>query len=1263
MQFLPNGPDIPDALLQAHEDGRVVFFCGAGISYPAGLPGFEGLVRELYSHVGERQDAIEWESFEAKQFDRTIGHFENRIQGGKRNVRRHLKTILSPDLTRRRALTSHLALLTLARQRDGVLRLVTTNFDTLFEAAISHYQLPPYPVHPDPPSRNLWEGLVYLHGRLPEQSSVEDLDRLILSDADFGKAYLLEAWAARFVAALFRDYVVCFVGYSIDDPVLRYMTAAHATKVSALDMYAFASFEGSEDREKQSSAWRAKNVTPILYRDEKYHRNLHRTLQIWASIHRDGVKGRERIVSRLAMRDHGSSTPENDFVGRMLWALSHESGLPAKRFAEFNPVPPIEWLEAFSEDRYQHGDLNRFNVPTRSEADDKLRFSLIRRPAPYKLSPWMSLVTISSDTQLDAVMLQIARWLMRHLNDPVLIIWLAQHGGQLHDRLSWFIDDRLNELARLEREGNTVEINDIRTNASNAIPGPLMQTLWRLLLTGRIKSQWRDTDLYRWKDRLKRAGLTATMRLELRELLSPKVTLKKPFRWGAGEESTDEPTRIKQLVDWELVLASDHVHSALRDLDDELWRTALPALLDDFQQLLRDALDLLQELGEADERSDRSHWDLPSISPHRQNRGFRDWATLIELLRDAWLAMLINDPKRARRVALTWFDQPYPTFKRLALFAASHDGCIVPELWVEWLVVDNSWWLWTGDTRRETMRLLVLQGGKLAPSVHAKLETAILAGPPRQMYKDDLEPARWQELVDHSIWLHLNKLREGCGQLSHAAIQRIDELTAANPEWQLASNESDEFSFWISGSGDPDYEVRRVNDSAPRKRRELVDWLKKPAPTWRSENEDTWRETCSTRFFHSYLALCDLAQEAIWPTERWRVALQAWSEEGRVLRSWQFAAPVVQSMPESVTLKNVHGITWWMEAASKSIERHEVILLNLSKRVLELPVEPGTGMLRNGAPINQPVTEAINHPIGHITQALLNLWFKREPVDNSSLPNDIEPYFKQLCDIGIEKFRHGRVVLASRLITFYRVDHIWTETHLLPLFDWTRNSVEAKAAWEGFLWSPRLYFPLLNAFKPQFLATALHYDELGEHRSQFAAIITHAALESDDGYSPEDFQTAIGDLPQDGLNEVAQALSRALESAGEQREDYLRNRVQPFWHLVWPKSRNLASNSIGESLALLCIAAGNEFPAAVFEVVDWLRPIEHPHYVVNKLHKSGLCRRFLDAALRMLNAILNDQPWPPSELGQCLDVIAQVMPNFTQDFRYKRLVEYARRRA
>lgn len=47
MQFIRQGPDIPERLLQAHEEGRVVFFCGAGISYPARLPDFSGLVQRL----------------------------------------------------------------------------------------------------------------------------------------------------------------------------------------------------------------------------------------------------------------------------------------------------------------------------------------------------------------------------------------------------------------------------------------------------------------------------------------------------------------------------------------------------------------------------------------------------------------------------------------------------------------------------------------------------------------------------------------------------------------------------------------------------------------------------------------------------------------------------------------------------------------------------------------------------------------------------------------------------------------------------------------------------------------------------------------------------------------------------------------------------------------------------------------------------------------------------------------------------------------
>ncbi|MCA1379830.1 MULTISPECIES: anti-phage defense-associated sirtuin Dsr1 [Bradyrhizobium] len=1267
MQFIANGPDIPDSLLQAHEEGRVVFFCGAGISYPAGLPGFKGLVDDVYKRVGISRLAIEQDAYDRNQFDATLDLLERRLPGNRIAVRQKLMEALKPNWRRKGATDTHDALLELARCRDGSLRLVTTNFDRIFERvgkrpgkAFEPYAAPMLPI----PKNSRWNGLVYLHGLLPLKPDDTSLHRLVLTSGDFGLAYLTERWAARFVGELFRNYIVCFVGYSINDPVLRYMMDALAADRLLGEFtpqaYAFGDYETGHEHAK-TVEWAAKGVTPILYEVRAgSHSALHDTLKSWAATYRGGTLGKEQIVVAHALARPSGSTRQDDFVGRMLWALSDESGMPAKRFADFNPVPTLEWLEAFSDQRYLHRDLPRFGVPPRQDVDDKLRFSLIQRPAPYRYAPLMTLVSGGAGgSQWDDVMFHLARWLARHLNDPGLILWVAQRGGQLHERWAWQIEHQLNHFAQLLREGRIAELDDIRAQSPNAIPGPLLQIVWRLLLTGHVKATWRDLDFYRWKDRLKRDGLTTALRLQLRELLSPKVKLKKPFRWGS-EEDAGEPTSIKQLVDWELVLAADHVRSSIRDLTDDQWRGALPTLLDDLQQLLRDALDLLRELGEADDRDDRSFWDLPSVTPHWQNRGFRDWVILIELLRDAWVEAYKSTPDRARSTAAAWFNIPYPTFKRLALFAASHNDAVDSETWVRWLVSDDQWWLWSGGTKRETMRLLVLQGSTLSPEARETLETAILAGPPRKMYREGLAPEDWDSIVEDAIWLRLAKLREGGSALGQDASLRLDSLTVAEPRRRLASNERDEFSHWMSGTGDPDFESRRRIDIAPRKRADLVQWLKHAQPKTSSlYDEDTWLDVCRTRFFHSLLALCDLANEGIWPVARWREALQAWSDANLLSRSWRYGAPLVQRMPDETMREISHSLTWWMRAVSKSAAPHEGILLDLCKRSLAMPSNSDAD---GKDPGNEPVTDAINHPVGHVAEALLDLWFERKPNDNEGLPHDIEPLFTAMCEVGVVRFRHGRVLLASRLIALFRVDRPWTEKYLLPHFDWDRNPIEARSAWEGFLWSPRLYRPLLIAFKRQFLSTAHHFESLGDHGRQYAAFLTYAALDPADGYTSEDFQDAVGALPAEGLLEVVQALTQALGGAGAQREDYWKNRIQPFWQQIWPKSRDLASGSISESLAIMCVAGEDIFPSVLAVVADWLGPIEHPHYAVHRLHTTGLCTRFPEAALRLLAAILSDQFWAPTDLRDCLDAIGQAKPSLRSDYRYQRLTEYARRR-
>jgi len=109
MQFVARGPDIPDVLLQEHEEGRVVFFCGAGISYPAGLPGFKGLVDQIYQRVGTTRSALEQDAYERSQFDATLDLLEHRLPGQRIAVRQKLAEVLKPKWHRKVRLirTSH----------------------------------------------------------------------------------------------------------------------------------------------------------------------------------------------------------------------------------------------------------------------------------------------------------------------------------------------------------------------------------------------------------------------------------------------------------------------------------------------------------------------------------------------------------------------------------------------------------------------------------------------------------------------------------------------------------------------------------------------------------------------------------------------------------------------------------------------------------------------------------------------------------------------------------------------------------------------------------------------------------------------------------------------------------------------------------------------------------------------------------------------------------------------------------------------------
>ena len=348
-------------------------------------------------------------------------------------------------------------------------------------------------------------------------------------------------------------------------------------------------------------------------------------------------------------------------------------------------------------------------------------------------------------------------------------------------------------------------------------------------------------------------------------------------------------------------------------------------------------------------------------------------------------------------------------------------------------------------------------------------------------------------------------------------------------------------------------------------------------------------------------------------------------------------------------------MSWWLEKVARTFEAHEETFFSLCDRVLELDHEIDDGM------DDDLVGHAINHPVGNVTEALIHWWYRKDLKDGQGLADVPGRRFTELCDTRTAKFRHGRVLLAAHVISLFRIDRDWTTRFMLPLFEWGNCEVEARSAWEGFLWSPRLYRPLMEVLKPAFLDTANHYDQLGRHSKQYASLLTFVGLDPGDVFRSPEVAHAMRSLPQDALEHAAETFVRAVDGAGDQRADYWRNRAAPFLGAVWPKTPDVLAEAVSESFSQACIAAGDAFPVALGQVDPWLQPLRFPDRVAHTLHEAKLDKQFPESALELLHRVFRDEArgyFP--ELEPCLRAIRAAQPELEHEHRFQRLLEILR---
>lgn len=316
---------LPQELIDAHADGRVVFFVGAGASCapPSNLPLFKGLAEKM----GEEAESP---YREGEPIDTFLGKLT--FLKPPYDVHKRAKILLNPWDSCPNDIHKTIVRLASAYNR---FRVVTTNFDLHLEKAAEdeEIRIPDIWNGPALPLGDQMEGLVHLHG-----SVTRSPNELILTDRDLGRAYLYEAWATRFLRTLFQENVVVFIGYGLNDPTMRYLTLALPSNAS---LYAFL-----HEDEVKGQDWKRLNVQTISF--GRSYENLLRSLQNWLDLAEDKDTYHNRFYRIVSSGVDNLTEADDSFLSMLFSSVDAAKGFveATDSASEESKLEWLHWLEA-----------------------------------------------------------------------------------------------------------------------------------------------------------------------------------------------------------------------------------------------------------------------------------------------------------------------------------------------------------------------------------------------------------------------------------------------------------------------------------------------------------------------------------------------------------------------------------------------------------------------------------------------------------------------------------------------------------------------------------------------------------------------------------------------------------------------------------------------------------------------------------------------------------------------------------------------------
>lgn len=1264
MRFLSNGPSIPDDLLIARDAGDVIFFCGAGVSrHRAGLPDFlklggdvinllgagrKSLARKLFHRINELNpiDGVGGLIATDRIFSLLEREFEGRdVQNA---VARAIKPLDDPDLS------AHRTLIDLSRSRDGTVRLVTTNFDLLFETVTPGIDSFGPPLLPNPRGTS-FSGIVHLHGRVNDDYSGPGDEEFIISSADFGRAYLSDGWATRFMQSLLARFQIVFVGYGADDPPIQYLLEAlnlHAGNRSRL--FAFQPGSNADD----AALWEHRGVRAIPFDNSQGYDPLWNSLAAWAERARD-VDG--WYASLLESASAGPAALDPHVRGQIAHVLSTREG--ARRISIADTPLPASWLLALDPHQryYSPGSIDPYGESSeRSDPYASLSLDFDTPPQPdnpddafrERMVPdgsWNAFTPTRFDQEdvretgfgdfcgdrtdhpgpLSARLGHLGVWFHRVAHQPIALWWAAAR-GPLHPRIVTMIDNRL-------RQDRALWPDDIRRG-------------WHFLI-----ASWSDRRVnpdrgcLELKKRVTHEGWSEACVRDYAALFRPRLKVDRQFGIPHPLSWTDS-NRPNPLV----ACAVDYPHPYEQMLiPDEQLAYAVTRF--------RENLDLARSL-----EAEISGHDYVILQTTRPDDGAPPIAYdsygptgPIALLIQLMDRLIKVAPERARGEIAQWPGDNHYIFGRLRIWAASKKIVSATEA-ADILLSFPDDIFWGSDQQRDLLYAIRDRWQDFSPEDRIRFEQRVLTTtfPWPDSTRGGKERAAAHERLDRLYWLGSQGLA-----FSFDIEAKMTELRLIAESWSKRSGEEAADSHAsvvrpICTDADP-----RVLDQIPIG--EILERARKAA-------EPDFFEYVERRPFiglaeekpaRALAALTDAKRKGDVPVSFWSAFLLAEKRKTDPARLARAISGRLASLPPAALSTIAYPVVEWLLGLGERLFRELPTVLDSlwNPLMASLPLRDDD---RKHRVDRSWANDALNEPVGKLASLLMKAPATKGRELDHGFPEDWTRRNEQLLALPGNMRRHALVMLGSQINWLFAIAPAWTTANLLTVVD--DEGDDGDALWDGILWAARAPSrALYELLKPGLLARAMSpFRRRSEANVICGFLLIGWGVDSETD-PPEQLVTSaeLRDILVGSDNDLRGQMLWQLGRWSSDPESKWHARLVPFLTKVWPNQRAVRTPEMSSRLVDLTLVSGDLFPQVVQAILPRLVPVRGG-MLLGSMLRSGTENHpallYPAAMLDLLWAILaEDATLWPYNIEEVLDILAEAHETRADP----RLSELRRRRA